>query len=232
MELIPTKLPHYILPLAPAGALLVAFGLMRGSLATPTGRWHKGFLALLFIVPAVLAIAQIFLSVSLMGGLLPLGLLFLAAAALLGGWVWWGEIRQANGSRLLVGALSAALLTHIGVFSFTVPSLSPLWLSGRVAGIIAGDGRCENGQAVAVGYHEPSLRFLLDRGLLLRRVAGIENAFALPGCRHLVVTGQRKDATLDMLAKFGIVPDLVARTTGVKLNGGQSVELWVYRYVR
>ena len=231
-ELVPTKLPHYVLPLAPAAALLVAEGLRDQVEAKADDPWARRFLALLFIVPLVLLIGQQGIAIALLGHPLgPAGACLIAAVAI-GAWAWRRPVSRSATIALVGGCLASAVFVNAGIFGLTLPRLEPIWLSGRVADAIRADAKCPSGTVVTVGYTEPSLRFLLDRPLRIRRSPDNDADFGGSGCTHLVVTGARKTAVLAAMAAKARELEPVAQVRGVKLNGGRYVEIGIYRHVR
>ena len=205
LELVPTKLPHYVLPLYPALAIaLAAWAGSAGAQAPAAPRWARRAGALLVagpalvlallvaVLPAVLsrpAILQAMLGD--MPGLLAshvswpavlLGLLGAAAALL--------AARAALAGRALAQAgasTAAALLLYPAALAFGLPALGLGWPSIELARVIAEFRPCASGPAWSVGYHEPSLVFLTETGI---RLADPEGAVAAlrsdPGALVLV----------------------------------------------
>ncbi|WP_460019743.1 ArnT family glycosyltransferase [Magnetospira thiophila] len=164
-ELIPTKLPHYVLPLYPALALLVA----RAVLTTEQSGWGSRVGLLIWaLVPMILGGAALALPITHGGGFDPLGLIPAGLALLCLGLTfppaWRGDIAQAYGRGLLTGAL---LL--VAVMGLTLPRLTVMFGSQAVADMLADDPR----PLAAAGYHEPSLVFLCGTAT---RLVGPETA--------------------------------------------------------
>ena len=142
-ELVPTKLPHYPLPLYPALCLLGArWAVDRGT----APRWlaRLGW-ALALVAAVVLGAGAVALPLILRAPVW-LGVPGLAAAAL-AGWLLW--------RRGIAAALVAVPLLYAVVLGLELPHLPPLWLSPRAAAAAVGPGVLGS-----VGYAEPSLRFL------------------------------------------------------------------------
>ncbi|SDG67516.1 ArnT family glycosyltransferase [Roseospirillum parvum] len=161
-ELIPTKLPHYVLPLFPALTLLMATVLLAVRDDTPSRllakRWWP-WIGLWAVIGLTLAGAMPVL-VTQYGDAsgLPVGLL----AAGLGLLVVGGGLWQLARRRPLLAALApvgAGVLFLGVVFQGVAPALSDLWLSQRAARAI--DSLAPGAPVVAAGFHEPSLVFLL-----------------------------------------------------------------------
>ena len=142
-ELVPTKLPHYPLPLYPALCLLGARWAMDvGAAPRWLARLGRG---LALAAAALLAVGAIALPVVLRAN--PwLGVPGLAAA-ILAAWLLWG--------RGVAAALVAMPLLYGAVLGLELPHLQALWLSPRAVAAASGPGVLGS-----VGYAEPSLRFL------------------------------------------------------------------------
>ncbi|MEO0822402.1 MAG: glycosyltransferase family 39 protein [Pseudomonadota bacterium] len=168
VELVPTKLPHYVLPLYPALAILVAWWITEG--APPEARWMRRLCAVLAALPGVvLGLAAVALPVALEGRVLPgaalFGLVGAAFAVIAGRAALDGRLRaQAAAS------IPAALAIYMGVLQFGLPGLQTAFASPRVVALAEPWRACAEGPLVSLGYREPSLVFL----------AGTETRLATP----------------------------------------------------
>ncbi|MBV9994378.1 MAG: glycosyltransferase family 39 protein [Caulobacteraceae bacterium] len=209
-ELVPTKLPHYTLPVFGALAWLMAAALER-----PVGRLSRWGGAALLAVGAVgfggfgLYAAYAYGDVASRSWAL-LAALFLAAAAI-GGGVAMFKGRAATGAVL---ACALGVFGHDLILGVVGPSLQPLWLSHRVAQALAGAGISpRQGLAEApvtvAGYGEPSIVFELGARTELADAAAA--AQAIGEGRPAVVEGHEQRAFQSSLAG----QDLAARLTGV-----------------
>lgn len=164
-ELIPTKLPHYVLPMFPALALLIANaacsprvdwkGLMRSPLGwVSTGLW---VIAATLIATASLA-EPIFLKERI--GAINLVPAVAALVVAVAGIRW---ARSGRITRTLWASIAGTVAIYPIVFKILLPQLNALWLSERARDAIARDFGGTGRPVIAVGYREPSLAFLLDR---------------------------------------------------------------------
>ena len=146
-ELVPTKLPHYPLPLYPALCLLGARWAVDGGVAP---RWLARLgRGLALAAAALLAVGAMALPIVLHAN--PwLGVPGLAAA-ILAAWLLW--------RRGVAAALVAMPLLYAAVLALELPHVQALWLSPRVVAA-AGLGALGPGVLGSVGDAEPSLRFL------------------------------------------------------------------------
>ena len=164
-ELIPTKLPHYVLPLYPALALLTARALFaRSSGVLPSARSRLLWLAfaLWSLVGLVLA-AGIPMIPYLFDNRFELLSLLPAATALLILLLAWRYMRKARMVAAVVAAVALSPLLFGTTLQVILPKVDGLWLSRSVARAVESYQQKPTAPLVvaAVGYHEPSLVFLL-----------------------------------------------------------------------
>src|SRR5437660_447197 len=153
LELVMTKLPHYVLPLYPAIAILIA-GVIDARALSRKPFLVRGTLWW-FVVPVAASVAGI-------GALAVIGRQFgllawplMGGAAVMGFLAW--RLYQADGAEHgLLRAVAAAILTAIAMFGVIVPSLGQLFPSATLVRILRESG-ARDPQAAAVGYQEPSL---------------------------------------------------------------------------
>ncbi|MFE1602013.1 ArnT family glycosyltransferase [Methylobacterium sp. ID0610] len=227
-EAVPTKLPHYVLPLCPALAILAVMGVARGAVH----RDRPGAPLVALLVPLVPLGLTIGLSVAAwrLDGVLPLAALPLLVAATLVAAAAWRLFVGGQPERALAVSVLAAMLLGPAVFGLTQPVLGALKVSPRLAAL-----RSALPCTPAVGtfgYREPSLVFLT--GTELRMLDSGEEAaafLAAGGCRLLYVEDRVRDATRTALSARDLRPALVGRVTGFNINGGKPVGLDAYAVV-
>ncbi len=166
VEAVPTKLPHYVLPLYPALAMVLAAWALAGDRAAP-GRGARRAGAALVAVPGVaLSLALLALPLALEGRLLAASPL-LAAVGLVATLL---AARAALAARPLaqIGAsLVAAGSIAWGVLNWGLPALDTVFPSPRIAALAEPWAPCASGPLVTAGYREPSLVFLTETGTRL-----------------------------------------------------------------
>src|SRR5262249_44525449 len=165
VELVPTKLPHYVLPLYPALALLAAGALVDGvrpEEAVWSRRTTAAVTALWAAVTLVYAAALVVLPLRFGDGLSATGLL--ATVVMLGLMIGlFGARRAPLTAAALVAAWSPALV--VPAAAIVLPGLDRLWLSREAAALVAETPPTPGRPLVVVGYNEPSLVFLLGTSL-------------------------------------------------------------------
>ena len=227
-ELLPTKLPHYLLPAYAALAWLAA-----RALAEPMGRGVRWAGAVLCSVVGVALAGAIFFYLrpeygdpSDLFGATVAGVILAAAGLVGGGLLIRAEPRRAIATALVLGVLGHAALA-IGV----APRLDPLWLSARTERAMAGaqllprQGLAEAPVAVA-GYAEPSLVFALGTATVLKGPG--EAAAAIAQYRPAVVEAREEAEFKAWLARFGVSARPIAEISGLDYSNGDETTLRVY----
>ena len=222
LEAVPTKLPHYVLPLYPAIAILIMLAAERsGFLRARWALWLSGILLALVpvlfmvVVPTLFAILE---EGSVLSVLPYAALPFLIVAAAVGVSAAVTLVRAEQPIRAFALALLASLALVIAAYPFGLPKLSAFNLSPRLAAAAKASG-CVDPAYATVGYREPSLVFLTDTALLMTDGAGAAAFFDKEGvgCRIAFV---EKAAEADFRAalKGTSAPVLMSRVRGVNIN--------------
>ncbi len=207
-ELVPTKLPHYTLPLYPALCLLGAAALMQGLALPRVARVLAAGLPA--VIGVALAIAAAWVPVLLGGPPFVPGLVLVilgtipAILALSPNWMAVATV----GSVLIYGT----------VLGYELPHLRPLWLAPSVvAALLPGT------TLGAVGFAEPSLMFLAGTGTRWLDPAGAAAALAGGSVGALVVSDRDLDAVLAATGPLRTI----ATIPGYNVSRGRRVTLTV-----
>lgn len=230
-ELTPTKLPHYVLPLFPALALLVGLSLEKGLRFTTL--FQKLLFSLVFVMPVLLGVVAVGLVYHLEGVFSPGAVIFILIAAFFGICAWkfsLGEGALAN-TRPFLFLLLTAIPLYLAVYQFTFPKLETIWISNRLVNALEETGNrehCPAPSVMAVGYHEPSLAFLGPLDLRFEGVSGAVQKLQAAPCRRLFLTKRHEAGFLSELGKSGLKLKPLATVTGFTLNGGDDVSITLY----
>ena len=186
VEIVPTKLPNYVLPALPPLAILAALWLLAPR--DPAQAWRRllpWIAALQFtIVLAALVAAPLLLpkyyalSVPDMIDDWPLPL-----AASLTGILGLAALIIFLTGRRLMAVIPALLSAAIAILTLTVlvgPNLDRLWVSDRLAALVAKDRRPNDPPPILAGYEEPSLVFALGADVGLTDGRGAPNRAPMP----------------------------------------------------
>ena len=226
LELVPTKLPHYVLPLLPALAILAVVALARGDVQ-PRRPGSRGVALLWPVLPAALAVT-LAVAASRLDGALPWTALTLLALASLLAALAWRAFAAGRAAAAPVLAVLAAALVGPAVLGLGAPVLASLRLSPRLAALRAA-APCPMPATASLGYREPSLVFLIgtDLALLEGGRAGAD-FLAAGGCRLVFVEGRQDAAFREAADRAGLAPRLVGRARGLNINGGRLLDIAAY----
>jgi 4-amino-4-deoxy-L-arabinose transferase-like glycosyltransferase len=230
LELLPTKLPHYVLPLYPALALLAGAALVEGARAAAP-RWLRytdiAAKALWGLVTIALAGALIVLPLRFGNQLSVTGLVGVVAllglmVALLYRWP-----RPPFVTAMIVG-LSAVFILPAG--SAVLSGLDRLWLSRAAADLVAHHPPAAGAPLVAIGYGEPSLVFLLGGHVRLTPPSAAAEALASGGAA--LVNNREEPMFRQALSAHGLNPHPLGAVTGFDYSNGQHMVLTLYDVAR
>ena len=234
IELVPTKLPHYILPVLPALALLIANALL-SPLAPPGRIQHILVLAgygLAVLWGLVLAGVSFWLAISYGGQSGGWAFIFAMLASLLVSFILWRLWVWYRGRQLgdLLAICGAGIFLHLVLIAGLFASLSQIHIANRLKAHIA--SLPNRPAAIAlVGYHEPSAVFHLGQDILLLDVkqAALFMAEAPDG---LAIIEERHRAEFIQLSEqlkqdLGVSDTL----TGTNISKGRNIRLFFYQHI-
>jgi 4-amino-4-deoxy-L-arabinose transferase-like glycosyltransferase len=224
-EVVITKLPHYVLPLYPAIAILTGGALDSGVLSR--NRWLVRGTSGWFVVPLVLCIAAIIIEIAVgkQFDLLPWP--FAVGAIIVGLIAWW--LYEADGAeRSLMRAATASVLFAAAVYGMIVPSMTSIFPSVTLADLQREAG-CLNPVSASAGFQEPSLVFLA--GTQTQLVDGAQAAdFLRQGPCRLAFIDVRQERSFARRAEaIGLRYTQGNRVEGFNISGGRSITIAVFR---
>jgi len=229
-ELVPTKLPHYTLPLFPAVACLAARAALEpyARPATRSGRTLEwGLIIAWLLVTLALCAALPLLPATLEHRIDMLALLSGVAALLLIHAAFRGY-RAGRKRQALVSVIAACVVIYGTSYGRVMPRLDRLWISSRVAQAVAQAKPCPQAVVTYAGFSEPSLVFLL--GGRTRFGDGTAAAEALLGdaCALALVNESDLEAFGARLARAGKAAVPLAKIDGINIARGRSVALTLF----
>jgi 4-amino-4-deoxy-L-arabinose transferase-like glycosyltransferase len=224
-ELVPTKLPHYVLPTFPAIALLIAAAAASRS-DDLCGRAARIWYAAWSAIPIALAIAVLVAPVRF-GDRFDLtsvpAFLSIAATGLLSAWL-------ALRGRTL-GAAFAVLVTagttFPVVFEGVLPQLNQLWVARSAAELVA--TRPHEGPVAIAGFSEPSAVFLLGTDTRLTTASEVASILATRPHALVLVSDREEEAFRAAGITRGISPVAVGKVRGFNYSRGQAIVLTAYQ---
>jgi 4-amino-4-deoxy-L-arabinose transferase-like glycosyltransferase len=223
-ELVVTKLPHYVMPLYPAIAILIAGAVETKVLSRRP--WLVRGIMWWFLVPVLFSIVAVVGAVVIDRDMAFLAWPFFAAAIVCGLFAW--QLYEDDGAeRAFLRATAASVLMAIGLYAVIVPSLTPAFPSVALAQVLR-DAACEHPLAASTGYEEPSLVFLA--GTKTRFTDAEDAADFLRGgaCRFAFVEARQERAFALRAEAIGLRYDRGPRIEGYNISIGKPVTIAVF----
>lgn len=227
-ELTATKLPHYVLPVFPALAML-SIALFdqaaRRSLNKWLARGAAGWLALVpiailagsVVVPLLLNNAIVWPAVILLAGAGGTGIL--AAASLM---------QHAVRKSVVLASMTVVLISY-GAYGLALPQLPALWISSGIVDGAKQGSKCDDPRLVSVGWREPSLVFLAGTDTALRAVSGVFEELKSGDCMVIAVEQRHMAEFTEMSTKYEISFVRIGVVDGFALNGGDVISIALYQ---
>jgi 4-amino-4-deoxy-L-arabinose transferase-like glycosyltransferase len=227
VELVPTKLPHYVIDAYPALAILAALFVLdpRPVKFLAPARWIA---IVQFAIGAGLLTAAVILAPRYFGG--DVG--------------WPVQAAAGTGACLAITALVLAILRKslpavlLGFLSLLVfaptltayvgPRLDQLWITERLKPMVEAASRPGDAPPAIAGYQEPSLVFALGKDVVLADGKGAAEASARTGSLALV----EDEALGDFLARLAeLQADArpVGEVSGLNYSRGRKMHVTLYR---
>jgi 4-amino-4-deoxy-L-arabinose transferase-like glycosyltransferase len=226
-EAVITKLPHYVLPLYPAVAILTAGAVESGVLSRPP--WLVRGAMWWFLVPVIVSVIAVVAAVIIERDLALLAWPFFAAAVVCGLFAWQ-LYDQEGAERAFTWAVEGAVLMAIAIYAIVVPSLEPAFPSVALAEILH-EAPCAAPLAASAGYEEPSLVFLAGTKTHLTDAAGAAD-FLLPGgCRFAFVEARQQRAFALRAEAIGLRYNRGPLVEGYDISNGKPVSIAVFETV-
>ncbi len=227
VELVPTKLPHYVIDAYPPLAILAALFVLdpRPVRFAAAARW--------------IAITQFAI-----GGVLLAAAPFVLHLRFGGGSAWWLSLPGALGGLVALAALILflrrrhywalclgllALFMIVPTLTAVVgPRLDRLWLSGKLEHAVAALSRPGDPPPILAGYQEPSLVFALGKDVVLADGKGAAEVGARSGGLVLVEDSERGDF-LARLAELQSDATWLEALSGYNYSRSKEVKVNFYR---
>ncbi len=229
-EIVPTKLPHYIMPAYPALAIMTAAfvmaphegGLPRWRRILPVVSSVQFLLGAALLVAAIVVVPKLYgqgIGWDLVAAALAISVLALAAA-----------VFMLRGSK----AMAAGLATVTALVAYPLLTLDAgrkierIWVSPRETAMIRAHLRANDPPAVLAGYTEPSAMFLLGTQTHLTNGYGAAEIGAAQGGLAAVEDGQRS-RFLAHLAELEADAAPIDSLDGFNYSRGRPVHITLYR---
>ena len=224
-ELVVTKLPHYVMPLFPAIAILIAYAVESKVLSRQ--RWLVRGTMFWFLAPVIVSIIAIVAAIIISRDLVLLAWPFLAGAVVCGLFAW--QLFEDDGAEhAFVRATAASVLMAIGIYAVVVPALTPAFPSVALAEVLQ-DAPCSHPIGASVGYEEPSLVFLAGTTTRFTDAAGAADFLRQGACR-LAFIESRHERTFALRAEaIGLRYNAGPRVEAFNVSIGQPITIAVFQ---
>ena len=225
-ELVVTKLPHYVLPLYPAIAILTA-GAIESRVLSRRIFLVRGIIWW-FLVPGIVSVLVIVAAVLIGHGLALLAWPFFAGAIVCGLFAW--RLYDDDGAeRAFLRAAAAAVLMAFGIYGVVVPSLSPAGFPAVALAQILKDSSCQHPLAASAGYEEPSLVFLAGTATRFTDAEGAADFLHEGSCRFAFVDAKQERAFALRADAIGLRYDRGPRIDGYNISVGKPLTIAVFQ---
>jgi 4-amino-4-deoxy-L-arabinose transferase-like glycosyltransferase len=224
-ELVVTKLPHYVLPLYPAIAILIAGAIESKVLSRRP--WLVRGVMWWFLAPIGISLAAVTGAIIINRDLAFLAWPFFAGSIVCGLFAW--RLYDEDGAeRAFMRAAAAAVLVSIGIFAVVIPSLEPAFPSVALADVLH-DSNCSDPVAASVGYEEPSLVFLAGTKTHFTDAAGAADFLAEGKCHFAFVDARLERAFALRAEAIGLRYDRGPRIDGYNISIGRAIAIAVFQ---
>jgi 4-amino-4-deoxy-L-arabinose transferase-like glycosyltransferase len=227
-EAVPTKLPHYVLPLFPAIALLAGAALSDRLTASPRGLWPRLARGLWTLVG--LALGAVVIAAAPLGDGHP-SLRGVAAALAIwavtagGAWYGWKGDRRRAGGLVLISAIVAWGLT----FGAAIPALDAPWIAPRLKAALFEKLPAGHGPVLIAGYSEPSSLIALGTATQFGSGADAAKLLSDDGSAVAIVGGDQLDAFTAATADAHLAIEPLTAVSGFNYAKGKRITLTLYR---
>lgn len=216
-ELVPTKLPHYILPAVPALALAVA-GVWRPG-EPITARWNT---AVWFLVALILTATLLWASWAYDGALAP-GFILSAFVLIALGLLLHDKIF------VVFVPPAIACVFAVCTFSGTLPQLSDLDLSERLRASVTTHTKLQNPPVALSQYHEPSAVFSLGTDTWLTNARNSAAHIAADPTAVAGIAPQHLNSVVEMVGALGGTVVVMDRVSGFNYSKGRAETIVLIR---
>lgn len=223
-EIVITKLPHYVLPLYPAIAILIVGALERKVLSRAP--WLTRGASWWFVLPLIICVGAIISVIYLFRQPEFLAWPFAAAALIFGLFAWW-MFDESRAERSVLNAVASSWFVSIVVFGIVIPSLTPLFPSVEIARAIR-KVECVGPRIAAAGFHEPSLVFMTATSTLLTDGPRAADFLNQGTCRFAVIESRQERAFAQRAEAIGLRYWAGTRIEGYNYSQGRKVSIAIF----
>ncbi len=228
-EAVPTKLPHYVLPLYPPIALLTGAALADRFSTLRRAAWPGRIVIALWALVGLALGAVVVAAAPLGDGRLSIrGIAASIAIWGLTAMVAWLSLRGETRRAALLAPIAAIAAWGL-VFGAALPALDAPWIAPRLKAALFQKMPAGHGPVLVAGYAEPSA--LIALGTATRFGTGGDAAALLAGTDAAVaiVGTDQADAFKSALADTHVTAEPLETVSGFNYAKGKPVSLTIYR---
>lgn len=224
-EAVMTKLPHYVLPLYPAIAILIA------GIVEKNGLWRNKWIEHgtigWFLLPSAIAIAVPVIFVILSRDLGLIAWPSAAAAAIFGLFAWW--LFAVDGAeRAVLRGMASSVFIAVTIYAITFPTLPSLFPSQLVEREVHAKGCAQPQLASTYNYQEPSLVFLLGTETKFTDGPGAAEFLHQGPCRFALIDARSERAFVQRANALNVRFTLGNRIDGFNISNGKRFSMAVF----
>jgi len=224
-EVVLTKLPHYVLPLYPAIAILAVGAMERRVLSRAP--WIVRGTAWWFVVPAGCSVLAIVGGITLTRQPVFFAWPFVGLALIFGLIAWW-LYEDSHAERSLLNAVVSALFLSFAAYGAVAPALTRLFPSPEVARALR-NVTCVGPKIASAGFHEPSLVFMTDTSTLLTDGSRAADFLNQGTCRFALVEQRSERNFVARAEAIGLRYNVLTRIDGYNFSQGKAISIAIFR---
>jgi len=231
-ELLPTKLPHYVLPVYPALALAIGAYVAARFAGEPDATPFAARLTgrILWSIMALVVAAVMFFIPYTYGGGIDFSDIAFALAVVTAAGILMAIVLSDTWRLFLPGAAVLAAILYLGLFENTLAGAEDLGVSPNLAAAARNAGWTPGAPIAATGYHEPSLVFLTATDIALVENGQAAAQFLGDRPSGLALVERRQlDAFQAAARAQGLTTRLVNTVEGFNYSRGQKVAIDLFR---
>jgi 4-amino-4-deoxy-L-arabinose transferase-like glycosyltransferase len=223
-ELVVTKLPHYVLPLYPAIAILIAAAVESKALSQRL--WLTRGTAWWLVAPVLISIAVVVLSVIVARDLALPAWPFFAFAIVCGLFAW--QLYDEDGAeRSFLRAAAGMMLISFAFYALMVPWLTPIFPSVALSSVLR-ESHCAHPVAASAGYEEPSLVFLAGTATHMTDSSGAADFLTGGDCRFAFIDARQERAFALRAEAIGLRYTRGPRIEAFNISNGKPITIAVF----
>jgi 4-amino-4-deoxy-L-arabinose transferase-like glycosyltransferase len=234
-EMISTKLPHYALPYYPAIACLAAAaattrdGWRTGRLGRALGMAYAGLWLLVGVAGAAFGVWLNWRyqgdidAIAVTAGAVGISLMLLT--------LWFVARRDRKYALFAAGAASLVMIASLA--AHTLPAVTTVWMSPRIAALINRVKPCPDSPLASSAYSEPSLVFLTGRPTRYVNIKDTADYLSDHRACAIAMVGAKQIAAFQArAAQDGLKTQPIGEVKGLNYSAGKMLDMTLFKAVK